>query len=793
MTKYITNILPVLLLLLCQIGISQESKKELIAKSIHEYFAFDRENIHAHLDKNVFLTNEAVWFKGYVFHRKKGIPFFSSTNIFARLLNNEGEVLETQLLFGSVGNFSGKFNIKDTYKPGRYFIQFYTNWMNNFIEDESSIYPIHIIDDEIGAPDYILNNNYTEPIINVYPESGLLLKNTNNIVAVTVLNCQGKPIGASEAEIVDEDGETVKYIGLDKSGYSKFNFVAKKQNYKLVTEINGIKYEQPLPSAQENGITIETDSYTLPDKVLIKVKTNENSMKLYSGKSFYLLIHKDEKTDGVEFNFSNNNLEQTALISNDSLSEGLNTIRLIDEKNNQIAERLIYIYPKKAAFTTEVAKAGMENGFLNLIGKTNLPAMNLSVSIVPEKSLSILETADIYTDLLINPYLENKQNIPGRQFFTDISETVKYQMDLFLLCQSSKYKWSNIIGSPPKSDNTFDIGLSLKGTINKSLKPLKDYKVRVYSITGMFDEIVDINEKNEFFLNNLIIPDSTNLNFALLKKGVKTLDLDLYPQVSNYNRKFNKPFKPVCVLCSNTKNPVTTKVIVPKYAVKGTLLEEVKIDKKRAAETKLKYGKVFGNYQLKAYKITKAETNGFPMVLDFIRYHGFKVTNKPDSAIAVYGTIKNSFWGQKTTPELYIDNMRQIGFDILRDLRLEDIDEFYVNRHAVVSSFDNKMGIIKIYRKKDFSDWGKDIPDNSFLLKEGFKKTEPFKNADYMSTNDEGFENFGLINWQPLITTDEKGEFEFSVPKTYSGEVRIIIEGISPDGKILSEEKTITL
>ena len=44
--------------------------KETISSAIESYFELERENIHVQLDKNVFMINETIWFKGYVYNKK---------------------------------------------------------------------------------------------------------------------------------------------------------------------------------------------------------------------------------------------------------------------------------------------------------------------------------------------------------------------------------------------------------------------------------------------------------------------------------------------------------------------------------------------------------------------------------------------------------------------------------------------------------------------------------------------------------------------------------------------------
>ena len=116
--------------------------KENIAEKLNSYFDLERENIHLHLNKDLYLTDESIWFKGYVYNRKERLPFFNTTNVFVVLYNETGTQIAKQLAYANTGTFEGAFtNLKDL-SSGNYYIQVYTNWMNNFQENESSIFPI---------------------------------------------------------------------------------------------------------------------------------------------------------------------------------------------------------------------------------------------------------------------------------------------------------------------------------------------------------------------------------------------------------------------------------------------------------------------------------------------------------------------------------------------------------------------------------------------------------------------------------------------------------------------------
>ena len=72
-------------------GIAQNGLDEKLIN----YFKLDRENIHLHLNKTIYSTNETVWFKGYIIEKKESKLNFLTTNVHVRLLDsNKKEIFE---------------------------------------------------------------------------------------------------------------------------------------------------------------------------------------------------------------------------------------------------------------------------------------------------------------------------------------------------------------------------------------------------------------------------------------------------------------------------------------------------------------------------------------------------------------------------------------------------------------------------------------------------------------------------------------------------------------------------
>lgn len=754
-------------------------EKEKIAKVLEDYFFLDRESIHLQFNKNTYLTNEDIWFSGYVFHRKKKLPFFSTTNLYAMLFDEEGNKISDQLLFSNSGSFSGKFNLKEEFKSGKYYIQVYTNWMNNFKEDESSIFEISVIN---ASEKSILNTNKPDlSKVNVafFPEGGNIIQEAENSVGIKITDCNGNPLPLSEIEIIDQN-KTVQKVILDKFGFGKFQFKANTRPF-VSFILNGEKIEKPFPKFEENGIAIEINNYAIKDKTIAKVRTNRNSIALLRTKKLFLLVHQDNSYNIFDITFNDDSLEQKLIFSNDNLFEGVNTIRIIDSENRQYAERYIFKYPKD--FTNfDLKKSSKSKDSIHFDGTLNLSSTAISISVIPENAVQLNASPNIFSSFLIAPYIGNNK-IDASYYFENVSKAKQYALDLYLLNQnSSKYKWSDIISTPPKSDYPFDFGIDVKGTVNQIITDRTKVKTRIYSLKADIDEQSDINEKNEFLFKNLILADSTSVNFSLIDEKNKAIPLNLYPQILNNKRRFIKPFY------APTKNCAVEEKInfdLPEFAAGSITINTVEISVKK---DKLKQASLLENSGLRGHKVDERDNTD---VLNYIRLAGFEVHNHIfENEIHVYARSVATFNGQKKSPLLYIDGMLQSDFDILANMRMNEIDEIYTNPSMTSAASILNQGIIKIYRRPE--NRNRKNPTRSFEIKNGFAKSEKFKLKDYSSTSDVGFQNFGQIGWLPLIRADF-GEFSFKIPDLKQKKVKIKIEGFSSDGKLISEIKTVDL
>lgn len=765
---------------------AQENKVEKIAKATADYFFLERENIHAHFDKTIFFTNETIWFKGYIYHRKKALPFYNTTNVYANLIDETGKVVDSRLFYSNLGTLSGYFNLDRKYKSGKYYIQLYTNWMNNFAEDESFVQEVTIIN-ENDNPASVIGKKPAAINISVSPEGGKIIKGVTNTVGISVTACGGKPIPVTTANVLDKNGRTIATVQLNSMGNGRYDIPANMQPAKIRVEYNGKAHEQPLPPTEASGITLSVNNYAVAGKVMIKMRTNPDMLTAVTGNVLYLVIQRDEKAQVFEVVFVGNEPEQTLVLPSEQLYTGMNTLRLLDENLNELSSRLVYNYPSQT-LSADVSPAGRtEIGNLKYTGKSQ-PNMNLSITVLPETTLGIDSKNDIYGSLLIAPYIKGGEKAAGNYYLGKPSKVKHYELDLFLLGQQPKHSWFSIINSPPKPVFTFDMGLQLKGKVPVKVKK-KEYRVRLVSAQPFLDEYTGIGDNNEFSYKNIIVFDSASVQFKLASIADKKDTKDFLPglQVLHARKPFGKPYSPAppCEMEPIDTSAVTDDYMPPKFYKETIVLETVKVEAKR-----LKYQNIHGNTSLNGYKI-EDNISGFQSIITWLGfYSNFNVVDN-NVDISITGRSRTTINGAPSSPVIFLDNVQVFDLSLLRSIYMSDVDEVYMSSTAIVSSIRNNQGIVRIYMKKNPGKV-KTSTSKSELVKNGFASFKRFENVQYMSTSDKAFENFGLVDWHSVVMTKEDGTFSFSIPVTSQKTVKLLIEGMSTDGKIISEIKTIS-
>lgn len=752
---------------------------------IQTYFQYDREYIHVQFNKNIYENNEDLGFKGYVWSKNNNSPNSNTANVQLVIYNEQQEIIQELLLFTSKGTFAGGLHLNKSFKPGKYYFHFYTNWMNNFTEDSSFMQTIEIIDKSTPY-----NFKTDEPIwetakITLYPESGSIINDIINTVGVCIRDCNQKGIEIQDGIILDSKSNEVSQFRTNKMGNGAIYFIPKlNESYSLKIKSDKLTLSMPLPKIQETGIIVTYNNNLPTNKLLIAVKTNEKGAELYQNKKLTLLIQQDKNFVQQEIIFSNNETEKTLLFDKKNFPNGVNSIRLIDEDLNEISERLVYIYPSTTPITTLDAKI-IANDSIQLSGIINVKQANLSISVLPENNVCMNQKRSIIGTFYLNTYLENPE-IDNYSYYDLDNKSRKQDMELLMLNQNkSKFLWNNIKSEPLKIKYNFEKGVTISGKVGKTLNPNSKYKVTLVSFKdNIFDEAI-IDKNNDFKFENFFVQDSTVFALQMINPKNIAEATKMEARVSFKKSVFTLPLQFNKIICPAKKTLDKSFSFTMPKVENITNLNEVVI---KAEKKEVLLHEKDAGIMATAYKVREDD---FERFLDFLTRIGYRTGLDDDGNVTITSNRDLNI-GSSNTPAIYIDNIMQYDNNFLFNLFMNEIDEIYVDK---TSSSDistlGGYGTIKIFLRQNSKAKQYDIKYTSLIAKKGFARNIEFKNSQF--ENQQEFYLFGTLNWTSELLIKENPNFEVKFPRGNQEQIQVLLEGFTEDGELISEIKKLNV
>lgn len=775
--KFLTVCLLFFVQIYSQVTNNDESLKNLIGA----YFLQDREIIHVQFNKYIYVNNEDIAFKGYVLSQMYQAPHPNTTNVQLVIYDEKDQIVQKQLLYTNKGTFEGGLHLSDKFKSGRYFFHFYTNWMNNFIEDDSFTQTVEIIDKKEPYQLHLNEPNYKTVKVTFYPEGGTLLNDMHNNIGIKITDCNQKGIEIKEGIVLDSKQNEIIRFNTNKMGNGIFYLIPSlNETYSIRIKSDKISLTQALPPVAETGIVI-TYNNNLPKNLIVAVKTNDKGLDLYKNKKMTLLIHQGLNFIQKELMFTDAK-EKIFNIDKQNLSNGVNSIRLIDENLNQVTERLLYHYAENKPVTVLEAKA-MPNDSIIITGKTDLKLANLSLSILPENNICSHQRRSILGTFLLNAYLE-KPEINTYSYFDSENNDKKKEMELLMINQpKSKYKWENIKNNPPKLNYKFNRGVTISGKVAKKISVKSKYKISLISLkTKVFDETT-LDENNEFKFENFYAQDSTTFIFQLVNDKNISKYTEMTTKVSSDENSFLLPHQFEKNNCPPAElKPEDSFAFTPPKLGQGIVnLSGVTI---KVQKQVMKH-KNDMSFMATGFKI---DDNQFGSVLDFIGRNGYKTGINPNDN-SVFINDRRSF-SSNSSPQVYIDNVVAFDLNMLFSLQLNEVDEIYIDKSGSSDIGSGGNGTIKIFLKEATKNNYYRVKYSTLIVTTGFTKSINFKNTSFDTQKE--FLYFGTLNWTPTITTN-KNSFEIKSTRANQQAIQVLVEGFSPEGVLLSEIQKIKI
>ncbi|SHG00178.1 hypothetical protein SAMN05443549_1011149 [Flavobacterium fluvii] len=774
------------LLLFIQSFSQTTNNQENIKNLVETYFHYDRENIYVQFNKTVYVNNEDLAFKGYVINKNKYLPDVNTTNVQLAIYNDQKKLVQKQLLYTALGVFEGGIHLNEKFSSGKYYFHFYTNWMNNFTEDESFIQTVEIINR--NEPYYAQSKepNWKSAKIEFFPESGKIINSITNKIGVKLTDCNRKGIKIIEGKVFDSKSKLITQFKTNEMGNGSF-YLTPDNNEKYTVQIKTEKLNliENLPSTQNKGLAISYNNNLSNNILAVVVKTNNAGLTLYQNKKLVLLLHQNGNSILKEFTFDANETEKTLRFDKTNLANGVNTIRVIDEGLNEVAERLIYIETDSKPEVTLEAKT-IANDSLMLSVKNNSKKSNLSISILPENNTCITNKQSIIGTMRLNAYLDQPEN-ETYPYFDNNNKTRKQDIELAILNQNkNKYLWSNIKSNPPKITYPSTQGITIKGNIEKKLNSNSKYKISLISMKNKVFEESMIDKNNLFTFENIYVHDSTIVLLQMTneKNIAKNDKINAKVVVRDSTFVFQPKINLLdCPAIDNTNEPFSfAKLGLDKSIIN---LNDVVI-KGDSKKTKLIHKEK--NNMAKAFKITDKDFGNF---LDYLSMYGGYRTGFSGTNNSVYIKNKLSDIVRDTdaSPTVYIDDQEVFDLNFLFNLSIEEVDEIYIDKMGYSNTNPTGSGTIKIYLKNGMKNDIFQSKNASFMVTHGFTKEIDFSNAPFETAKE--FNYFGTLSWTPKAEITTNNSFEIKSLKANQKEIQVLLEGFSEDGELISEIRKI--
>ena len=764
---------------------SESSKR---TTSIIDYFKLDRENIYVHLNKGIYLADETMWFKGYITEKKTDMPYLVTSNVYVQILDDSGKIIRSQLVYAENSTFQGHLKLADI-ASGHYHIRAFTNYMNNFIEDESTVEKFSIINASDNNYSNANNINYDTAEITFYPESGIFLEGITNTVAVVIQDCRGNGIAIKGAQVVDSKGNVVNNFATNVNGYGRFDVVGtKNEQYYAVLTIGGSKVEKPLPMPSLTGVALSVNNYALANKTAIKIKSNSRTTAAFPDEIYKLIIEKGPLSSIADIQL-NGMTEAMLSLANEKFSEGINIIIITDKNFNKIAERVVF-NPSVLPGKINLAAVRKGKDSITITGSSTLKLGDVSLSVLPEKTIANQLGTSIYSALWFDGYLDSRTGDTG-YYLNDFGRGKHYELDNMLMTKRSKYELSSMLKNKPVEKFDFDKGLTIKGAVNSTISDKANYKVQMQAFIFGISELSGLNEKNEFMFQNVFATDSTNLHFSLKNRKAKTEQLKMSSQIVNNKRTFNKPF--TTRSCPLGQEKIVEKDTYEFPKLKNVTMLDTIIIKGKKKKTEEQNNRRRRNGMEEPRKISDTDIAAYRDILSYIQGHGYNVSYN-NGGVQINNHRQNTFFWS-TSPQIFVDDSPVNDFSMLYGMTLDSVDEITINKFGFGGGAGSSNGIIRIYSKLPTEGESKNLVVKSMpmLVLNGFQNMENFANPEYESYLDSGYASYGTIFWAPSVPTDANGSFSFSIPNLNQKSAVVIIEGISSEGQLISQKIVLDL
>lgn len=785
-------------------GLCQAQKPEQLLSAWSEKFPIEK--AYLHFDRYNYIAGETAWFKAYLYSDYQ--PDSISTSLYVELLNDKNVVMVRAIVPVLLGTANGYFELADSLSSGSYIIRAYSTTMLN--QDAGFIDKQHIFI-------YGKKNKDVEPVaqkemrqVEFFPEGGNLVSNFLNTIAFKVTNENGLPADV-KGKLLNEKNEVLTNIISYHNGMGTFELTpATNGKYYVLLDGDATARKYYLPEQTGKGIALTVIPH--PQGNFFEVKQRKDNpdfqVAYIIGQMQHHIVFKQDFKTGKE--------EIQGVINTKNLHSGILQITFFNKNDQPLAERLCFVnnkeYILQAEFVTDTVNFSAKGKNHFSIQLKNTVQGSFSVSITdPDYNFLQVREENIFSNLLLTSDLKGYIHNPAFYFSAD-NDSVNTARDLVMMTNGwRRFKWSELSQKTSITNSYIDgsyITLSGKITLRDSKKPFAEKPLLLMLITADSAKNIQMtttNKQGDFRLDSMLFFGKSRILFSDIR-GKKSQFIDASLSADSLTRPFifpavkKYPFFINDFLLMNSQPKMAFDYDAIQKA-SGLMLEGVTVKtKKRSPIEELEEEYVRGAFSTDANRtidlVSNKDAEPYRNIFDYLqmRVPGLQVLIN-DNEYAIYYRQTASVSAMGNIPmTIYLD-------EIETDASFVSI--IPANQIALVKVFGNFIGtvgngpggVLAIYTRK-----GADMNDvmkygSSMVKYNGYSITKEFYAPDYAADKlaKTKTDNRITLDWRPDILVNNVNP---KIPVTFYNNDRtksfkIVVEGMTLDGKMLMLEKTI--
>ena len=756
------------------------------------------EYIHLHLNKDIYLPGETLWFKAYLFYNNQ--PSFLSTNFYLAVYDDEGKLLQQKHYPIFDGTCNGDIILPESLSTNTLRLRIITKGLlltdsNNVSERTVTIFQKVKKDYSTQIP--------TKPIqLEFIPEGGTAIAGLQNIFAIKAANSNGIPIQINGIMIEDNTGNFIDSFYTNFKGLGKIQMVPEAGKTYSAIWVDKRNNKQTTAAIGQTGNGVLFHFEKVKNILYCNVLKNSNEIKFNtltisaSSGSAEVLNIKALMSDKVQW---------INKIPIDSLPEGIIRFKLFDAENKLLQQRIIlnsFLSDTKKP-TLKLLKKDLTSKAENII-ELEIPdsiLYNMSASITDINFNEMDSRNTIKEDLWLT-----KDILPEGQF-SKSSLKSSTELDLELLLLTAKYKNVSFELLCPKLplDNFLSLQAKYK---NRNYALSKESNLMLIikdTIQGKRFYKVPASSRVDFIKEGVVFYDSALVNYQLDKNKEQAE----YISPLTYNKYKAPAFIAKTQLISrDTTQPNITSnsenVLIdftdrkPKKFNEVQTINEVVVKTRfkntettRILELDQKYTSGMFSGIARGYQLNVIDDKNAWSHSDILNYIAYRVpglgifTQNGERFIGDAGRKILTFIDEVELPE-------QIGIASISVTQVAYIK--YITGIVIGSSFISSGGVLYIYTKK-----GDELePDNGLGMRKiklkGYDLVQEFSSPDY--TDKRNLLNTDMrttLYWNPYLIMDKVNnrlEIKFN-NNDVSQRLLLTIEGFTEEGKLIHIEKVI--